>query len=203
MASERCVGPEECTLLTGVPMTRDDFLARWRRSRGYIRHVATSAGWSDRHAQQGWVRYEAKVVRPLEVVESRVASLGVTVVRNAELSDVGAATERAGVVTVFAHCETSGGVTYIDLARRVWTATDLAEALQPTFRGVLELALCQSVLVQRSVKERCPLAMVIVQERTVRPSFRAGFYGKTIEFLAHERARYTDTVFELARAIMK
>jgi hypothetical protein len=104
----RCaIGPRDCALLFGVPLTFDDFKADLAAGpeRDY---VAGSFGYADEPVVPTlWALY-SDVAKFMNTVADEVSALGVNVVRRANHDDIGRAAQSYAVVTIVAHWRDGG-----------------------------------------------------------------------------------------------
>src|SRR5690242_12201128 len=89
----RVVGPSDCALAIGIPMTEDEFLEDL--SAGASKDLARAA--------KRWSKYEEQVAAPLQDAMMEAEGAGVTVRQRAGLRDIRDLCERFKALTVIAH----------------------------------------------------------------------------------------------------
>jgi hypothetical protein len=82
----------------------------------------------------------------------------------------------------------------IELSDGMHTVADFIGAIPPSFEGVLDMTICNSVIVGAAVKRARPDCLVAVNRYPAEMHVRMTFYGLAIESLARRPARYIDVL---------
>ena len=79
----------------------------------------------------------------------------------------------------------------------------IASQFPPTFNGVIDLIVCNSLLPAELLRNRCPRSLVIATSDLTFPETRLPFYMATIRLLARSPRPYDDAVEELHRILRR
>jgi hypothetical protein len=176
--------PSNCALAFSVPLSvtsaqrhlRDpsrDFVRAWYESRsGMAENII-------------WEEYERIVQYAYTVVED-AKNAGVCVCIDATLADWSALLNQYAVCTLFAHWRdpspTSPGM--VEFADGLANVDTLLRNMPSDFRGILDLAVCNSVATGSAIKARFPHSTVIMNRGDIKLGYRLVFYRQTLRVLA-------------------
>jgi hypothetical protein len=79
----------------------------------------------------------------------------------------------------------------------------IASLFPPTFNGVIDLIICNSLLLAELLRNRCPRSLAIATSDLTFPDTRLPFYSATIRLLARGPRPYDDAVEELNRILRR
>ncbi|AUX41096.1 uncharacterized protein SOCE26_025010 [Sorangium cellulosum] len=90
----------------------------------------------------------------------------------------------------------------VELSERLHPVGDVVEAVPDGFDGVIDLSVCNSIILGEAIKRRRGACLVVVNERPAMLSFRMVRYKYIIRDLHREPARYTDVMIRLSEAVL-
>ena len=82
------------------------------------------------------------------------------------------------------------------------TMAEITYGITPFYAGILDLTVCQSVLLGEMVRRRCPKSLALTSADTTSMDFRLAAYHQVIEILALAPRPFEDVVIDVRKAIM-
>jgi hypothetical protein len=89
----------------------------------------------------------------------------------------------------------------IELRDGLRSASDITAQIPDGFRGIIDLALCQSMIVARAIAAGQTRRRVIMHRRVVQPRVRLALLEQVYRLLAGGNRNYATTLFELYKAL--
>jgi hypothetical protein len=94
------------------------------------------------------------------------------------------------------------GDTSVEFADGLRCLDDVAAVTEPGFTGVIDLSVCNSVLLAEMIKQRAPRCLVVTTQTPAVMEYRVTFYGAVFERLRKGRP-YIATLTELRRRLIR
>lgn len=185
--------PSDCLLAIALPMSEQAVAADLASPvKDLARHFLKSTNARD--AADLWQNrgYGALIGRFKKSV-GEMRGQGVLINESFSIADL-AILPPIKVVILFAHYATGKGV---ELADGIHAPDQFAATIPARHRGIFDLTVCYSTMLQDAVKNRLPECVVIANERAADLQVRAVFFKHLIKMLASRPMNYVDACAEL------
>ena len=191
-ALEKLVKPCDCALAFGLPLTEEEVRSELSASsnKDWIKHF--SAFYPKLSLDTLWRGfYVPEVVRPVQQLIQTAQSLGVTVYPACSLQQLTEAAAKHDVLTLVSHWTADGEV---ELRDGLHSPQNVAELFPAGYDGVLDLMICQSVLLAATLKQRFPNCVCICNAQPARLRPKLFLYGQTLVTLQNGDYSYSDAL---------
>ena len=193
--------PRDCALAFTFPLDLEEARAQASDpSHDFIQSfLASGAGTPEDVLWEDYARIAAFSREVLAEAEQR----GVLVAADAGLSDWGRLVRQRRVCTLFAHWDQSAGEGCVEFADGRKTCGQLIDSLPADYAGILDLAVCRSIIAGQKIKRARPRATVITHRHESSVGPRAALYRQVLRVLDSDRTSYTDAWTRVNLAAME
>ncbi|HVG19062.1 MAG TPA: hypothetical protein VNI02_08405 [Blastocatellia bacterium] len=95
------------------------------------------------------------------------------------------------------------GGSRVEFFDRLCSMNDVAEQISPEYRGLLDLTICNSILLGEAIKRKRRHCTVVANQNPATFDFRLIFYKHVIKELERQNNRYLDVVVNLRKRLTK
>jgi hypothetical protein len=92
----------------------------------------------------------------------------------------------------------SGGSS-MEFGDKLHSLREVVESISINYSGILDLTVCNSVMVGEAIRRKCAKALVLMSEEVTQLDFRLALYKQLIHYLARHDATYIDATILLRR----
>jgi hypothetical protein len=200
---ERKVKPADCGLAFGLPLDRDEFESGLLETSSKDWAKFFSASHPEALPNALWTEfYVPEIVEPAMAIIGIAERLNVTIYRACTLADLSYAADRHAVLTLVSHW-VEDGAGGIELSDDLHPVEKVAAALPTGYNRLLDLMICQSILLADAVKRRYPDCACLCNSKPVRPRRKLYLYGQTLLAIEPGKLAYADAVFSTYREHLK
>jgi hypothetical protein len=91
----------------------------------------------------------------------------------------------------------------VEFAGGFCNIAEISGGIAATYAGILDLTVCQSVLLGEMVRRKCPRCLVLTSAEEVSMDFRLAAYHQAIEILARSPRPYENLVVDIRKAMLR